>query len=163
MGGKKSRNKGQKAERELAKILSHWYGKELRRTPLSGGWAKDHVQGDIAGDADFPLSVECKTHKKFRLEWLWDFDCEVQSWWEQTLKQCKLGKLAFLCIRQEGGRWWCVTTYGMMLQKSQMRVKNVTVMELVDWLECNPDPKAIPVASSYRTPTESQARASIPF
>ncbi len=58
--GRKSRNKGARFERRIAKILSDSTKFTFQRTPLSGGM---HWKGDIQlidGQYKFPFIIECK-------------------------------------------------------------------------------------------------------
>ncbi|MEM5853355.1 MAG: hypothetical protein QW228_03225 [Candidatus Aenigmatarchaeota archaeon] len=57
--------KGDSFERKVAKIFTNWYGKTVRRTPLSGQIA---IKSDIISDEDFPFLIECKKHERFYLE-----------------------------------------------------------------------------------------------
>jgi hypothetical protein len=75
MSGKTSRNKGSAFEREVAQAFTNTFNVSFRRTPLSGGWAKETIQGDITcGNPKFKLVVECKNHKT-----LW-----LSEWWKQV-------------------------------------------------------------------------------
>lgn len=102
MSGKKSRDKGQRYERKIAKIFSEWAGMDMLRTPLSGGWARGRadVTGDIVpGDANrqFPFSIECKKNES----WTWEqvhhqIGPVLNSWWQQTVDECAPGKIPLL-------------------------------------------------------------------
>lgn len=95
--GKKSKRKGSTYELKIAKILSTWSDMQLKRTPLSGGWAREHpeVSGDIVcvePDKFFPLHVECKNNE----QWSWERTLHGQgpvfnSWWLQTIRECPNG------------------------------------------------------------------------
>lgn len=84
-----SKAKGNKHEREVAKLLSEWSGKEWHRTPMSGAlhWKGDkRVISDIVppADLDFPFSIECKN-----VQYPWEFNTILEGtstfWkhWEQ--------------------------------------------------------------------------------
>lgn len=108
MARKKSvnpRTKGSSFERNIAKILSAWSGIELRRTPLSGGWAKGNpeVAGDLVSvdpEQSFRYHVECKNSEA----WSWEQILNskkisgpiFKSWWKQAYDECPKGKIPVL-------------------------------------------------------------------
>lgn len=75
-----SRKKGHNFEREVTKFMNNLiaeYTKSqelvFRRVPLSGGFDKDHFPGDIVPvdpviAAKWDMSIECKSHKEYRIE-----------------------------------------------------------------------------------------------
>jgi len=94
------RQKGAKAERDVAKLLSAWWspfepGTSWKRTPSSGGWASPDARasfktaGDIVTDAKlFPFAVEVKC----RVGWSWNTftagrASPVWGWWRQAQAQ----------------------------------------------------------------------------
>lgn len=77
MSGKRSKNKGKSYERKIAAELSAAFPPfEFKRVPLSGGWDKSLVVGDIVPWLNqnvqyFGLSFECKNHRTLNLKsWL---------------------------------------------------------------------------------------------
>ena len=89
-----ARSKGNKAQREIAKILGLWFFKDLEvfhSTPCSGGlrWKSNvgGTRGDIVAppDIDWPISIEIKNSEKSR----WDFyqlllrEGPIWEWWDQ--------------------------------------------------------------------------------
>lgn len=77
--GKRSKSKGGNYERVIAEKFKTFFGVELRRTPQSGGFAKDNkkaeaFRGDIIPvekDVDLLLHIECKSCKKWTLpQWI---------------------------------------------------------------------------------------------
>jgi len=94
--GKASRDKGAAFERRICKILGEAYGVELRRTPLSGGWAQhyDDVAGDVvAVKGEFPYCVECKNQEGWKLEsLLTEKHAWFDAWWAQLIKACPADK-----------------------------------------------------------------------
>lgn len=75
--GKGSRQKGSSYERKIAQILSQAFAPLVfKRVPLSGGWDKSLITGDIIPwkedeIAFFAFSIECKNHKTLSLrDWL---------------------------------------------------------------------------------------------
>jgi hypothetical protein len=99
--------KGHGFERRLANVLTKWSGYAWKRVPLSGGWNKIVVSGDIFCVAEYgrnsgqerivvPFSLECKCSES------WDFvhffkDSEkspLYQWWQQASSDAKqAGKL----------------------------------------------------------------------
>lgn len=94
-----SRNKGSRAEREVAALLAEWWrphepGVEFIKTPLSGGWSTPKLRGSFRASGDimttsqtFPFSVEVKRRENFS----WDTllagkRSPVWEWWEQTTR-----------------------------------------------------------------------------
>lgn len=100
--GKKSRTKGANFERQIAKILSAEFGVTLRRTPLSGGWAKDSnvAAGDIVcvdDDAYWPFCIECKNAEGWRFSsLLTDKHSWFDNWLRQARDECPPNKKAIL-------------------------------------------------------------------
>jgi hypothetical protein len=94
-----SREKGARAEREVAALLATWWrqiepGCEFVKTPLSGGWSSAKVRGDLraSGDvmttaASFPFAVEVKRRESFAWSTVMrGAKSPVWSWWEQASK-----------------------------------------------------------------------------
>lgn len=89
--GKSSRNKGANYERTIAKVFKEKLGVELKRTPQSGGFAKDSSKGDefrgdiiVADkDIDFKLHIECKNHKSW----------SILAWLNQAIEDCPKDKI----------------------------------------------------------------------
>lgn len=71
-----ARDKGNQFERDVAAMFNDtFYPLTFRRTPLSGGWDKTFIQGDISCDnKKFNLVVECKNHKTLH----------CPQWWKQV-------------------------------------------------------------------------------
>ena len=91
-----SRSKGQRAERELVKRFSVWWGGEpFFRTPLSGGLATMghsfkgvEITGDISTpDPNFCFCVEAKHHESWAFEQLFNEKNIIEKWWDQACKQ----------------------------------------------------------------------------
>jgi hypothetical protein len=95
-----SRQKGSRAELEVASILQTWWSKHspgaiFKRVPLSGGWgdadarAKFRSAGDVMTSCmAFPFSVEVKR----RDGWAWKTllagkKSPVWEWWKQAVSQ----------------------------------------------------------------------------
>jgi len=99
--GAKSKRKGATFELKIAEMFTEAFGKEFRRTPLSGGWAKgtDEVAGDLVcvNDLDFPYSIECKKAEGWFLDSLFtDQHAWFDAWWTQAVAECPDGKSPLL-------------------------------------------------------------------
>lgn len=98
--GKRSRNKGSKFERDIAKKFESNYGVEMVRTPQSGGFAKNKTsaigfRGDIVPantDVDGTLHIECKNTKTWSLP----------AWLKQAEEDCPDGKIASVIFHKHG-------------------------------------------------------------
>jgi hypothetical protein len=91
MGGRSSRNKGNTFERDTAEVFSNRFNQKFRRVPLSGGWDKTQVQGDIFNTEarNFKLVIECKNHKTL----------SVPAWWKQVQADTPPDKLPLLVFK----------------------------------------------------------------
>lgn len=91
MAYNKSKAKGSSYEAKIAKLLSEEFGKEFRRTPLSG--ALDWMKGDlivIDDTAWFPWTIECKHYAE--IDWsnlLTAKSSDLHTFWQQTLRESK--------------------------------------------------------------------------
>lgn len=87
---KTSRRKGSSYERVVAQVLQSIWGEEFRRTPMSGGWSKKKVTGDIVPvdrkTDNFPFSIECKNRKAIA----------VPAWLSQAKDDCPKNRLPLL-------------------------------------------------------------------
>jgi len=102
----RQRQKSNPYERKIAAIFTQAYypmnDGEFRKVPLSGGWDKSVVSGDILAlkfdrvaeakrifDNSFPLSVECKTwadeNVKHFFSGLYSAESELFEWMEQAV------------------------------------------------------------------------------
>jgi hypothetical protein len=98
--GKRSKNKGNEFERNVAKKFKENYGEELMRTPQSGGFAKktekaDDFRGDIIPvdkTIDLKLHIECKNAKSWSLP----------AWIAQSKSDCPKGKIPVVVFHQHG-------------------------------------------------------------
>lgn len=105
-----SKNKGSKAERELAKVWERWTGYKFSRTPMSGGWAKsiesfgDLTCTDPKHSHRFPFSVECKSYKGITFnDILKGTKSDVLRFWEQASYDAKrCNKIPLLFMRENG-------------------------------------------------------------
>lgn len=104
--GKRSRNKGNSNERQLAKLFEGWWKSgTVSRLPLSGGWSNKKAF-DTCGDLKFsdplsPFHLEAKDQEAWRMENIFTSDkCIVWTWWNQTLTECPSGKIPTLIFRR---------------------------------------------------------------
>lgn len=96
--GRSSKNKGANYERNIAKVFKEKLGVELKRTPQSGGFAKDTSKGDeFRGDIvsiddtiDFNLHVECKDQATWSLP----------AWIRQMEEDCPEGKVSVVVFHR---------------------------------------------------------------
>jgi hypothetical protein len=61
--------KGDNFERKVAKEFQSWYGKEVKRAPLSG---MNVFKYDVISDERFPFLIQCKKQEAWRVESLLD-------------------------------------------------------------------------------------------
>ena len=97
------RQKGSKAEREIAVLLAGWWSKVepdaiWKRTPLSGGWADAgtragfNASGDLMTTAQqFPFCVEVKKREAWSVDAFMKTPKKspVMAWWDQAIIQAK--------------------------------------------------------------------------
>lgn len=106
-----SRNKGNRNERNAAKLVSEWTGRKFERTPSSGGlqWKASFSKGDIVCTVEghvFPFCVEVKAHREINFSHLllpgvknvkiFDF------WYQATRDAEKCLKIPMLLMRYDG-------------------------------------------------------------
>lgn len=109
--GINSRNKGNKNERNLAKLFELWSGKKFSRTPSSGGlrWKNSQTAGDIVCTTEghlFPFSIEAKNHREINFEHLLYIDNpKILEFWQQCVEDSQradLKKIPILFMRYNG-------------------------------------------------------------
>jgi len=87
----KSKTKGNAAEREVAKILSTWFGSDFKRIPNSGAlrWGgASFVYGDLLPPEAFPGIIESKFYKQVDLDGLLRLSVRPVNplgWWLQVV------------------------------------------------------------------------------
>lgn len=113
-----SRQKGKRGEREVAKLLSAWWGAEFTSTPLSGGFSTKTFRNDwnaagdiVTPDHSFPFTVEVKNCEGWHLEQLLTSDkCLFYSWWKQAVDETLPGKKTLLVFTRNRQPWYvCMT------------------------------------------------------
>lgn len=103
---KKGRDKGGRGQRQVAKIMSDWWGTEFTSTPLSGGFATKQFRDDwnaagdiVTPDDSFPFCVEVKNAEGWNLEQLLLSEKGlIWKWWEQTVGETPEGKIPLLAF-----------------------------------------------------------------
>lgn len=87
----KSKTKGNSHERNVAKILTQWWGEEFKRTPGSGflRWQNSvWTYGDLLPPESFIGVIECKFYKENNLNILLTGtpqENNILGWWEQAV------------------------------------------------------------------------------
>lgn len=110
---KKSRDKGNRGQRDVAKLLSPWWGADFASTPMSGGFATKRFRdewnaaADVVTPAeDFPFSVEVKWQEDWILDQLLTSDvCKVWKWWEQCVDEAPEGMIPLLVFKRNRQPW----------------------------------------------------------
>lgn len=103
--GKTSRRKGSSYERKVAHLLEEIWNEKFKRTPLSGGWAKEKITGDIVPidrqEDNFPFSIECKNQKAV----------SIPAWLNQAKEDCPEGKMPLLIFHllRDQNEYVCLT------------------------------------------------------
>ena len=94
-----SQAKGKRYELKIAKYINKILGTFLRRTPLSGGM---ELKGDILEinpeSPIYPYHIECKNHKALH----------IPKWWDQTIRDCPIGKTPVLIFNMKGKDMVCL-------------------------------------------------------
>lgn len=100
------RNKGNRGERDFARVLGDWTGKKFARVPSSGGlnWKASHAKGDIVVTEEghfFPFCVEVKTYKELNFQHLLYLEkAEILKFWKQCSRDAdKANKAPLLAMR----------------------------------------------------------------
>jgi hypothetical protein len=118
MNGRGRREKGSRAEIEVAGLLKAWWRPveeaEFVRTPLSGGWGGKDLRSGFRASGDvmttalrFPFVVEVKR----REGWSWDplkkgGKSPIWGYWKQAIDQAKeMGGIPLLLFRKNGEKW----------------------------------------------------------
>lgn len=101
-----SKEKGNRAERELVKKFAKWWDSKFYRTPGSGSFATRgynlpegvDLSGDVVTtDSSFPFCVESKNFEGWHLEQLLTSDkCGLKAYWQQTVSETPDHKLPLL-------------------------------------------------------------------
>jgi len=83
--GKGGKRKGSNFERRIAKVLSKALGKEIKRSPGSGGFDKTTFPGDVYSKNGLLFNFELKDKEQWSFKALFSFDTSpFASWWEQS-------------------------------------------------------------------------------
>ncbi len=105
------KQKGNKNEREVCRILSSWTGSEFARIPGSGGLRWQNVM-NICGDVlstdpsfDFPYVIETKDLSKLHITFDLRKNSNIYTIWEQVKRDsARAERLPILMLRKTGDR-----------------------------------------------------------
>jgi len=126
-----SLQKGKRNERQLAKMLSTWWGSEFHRTPSSGAFFTQHqqtqldpVRGDLVCPADFPFTVETKNYKVVDL---YDLirngkKSEIFKWWEQAKDETAPGKKPLVIFKENKKQYYCIAEESLVKVDLQIKI-----------------------------------------
>lgn len=111
--GKKSRDKGGRGQRAVAKLLKKWWGSDFASTPMSGGFATKKFRDEwnaaadiVTPDDTFPFSVEVKWHEGWVLdELLTSEKTKIWKWWEQCVDEAPEGMIPLLVFKRNRQPW----------------------------------------------------------
>lgn len=149
-----ARTKGNSFEIVVAKRLTEWWGLNFRRVPLSGGYDKRLVVGDlwiadrsatIEEIKGFPFSIEAKN----REGWDWNIlfgpgNSSLMEYWKQAKDDAsKLDKIALLIFKKNFSPLYVGWDEGLLYDRRIRRtaVHNPDVTEILavsmleDWLK----------------------------
>ena len=113
-----SKAKGNRVEREFAKLFTDRFKQTFRRVPASGAHgtqiantdiredAKEILTGDLICPKGFRFSIEIKSRKEFNF---WDLlnretKCEIHEWIEQAENEARVSRKDFLIIAKINNR-----------------------------------------------------------
>lgn len=139
--GKRSKNKGNNAERAVAKLFQEWWSptKEFtfQRTPSSGGWgqkAQFNTFGDIVcSDASFPFTIEIKCQEAWSLDQLLTSDKgPINKYWKQTVSETQEGKIPLLVMRQNHKEWLCIVPWENFPEQAVAEQRPKTFQAYID-------------------------------
>ena len=91
--GKTSREKGRKAEGEVARLLGERFGLSLKRRLTQYRAAREHDLDGWPG-----VCVEVKRYKRVT-------QAHIAAWWSETLGQCRDGEAPLLAFRGDLQEW----------------------------------------------------------
>lgn len=99
MGGKRSRDKGQRGEREAIAILQPVIDDVFFNTGIKTPVLKRNLMQPFEGGYDLIglgwIALEVKRQERLN----------VNAWWKQALKQCKVGQEPVLMYRKNRQKW----------------------------------------------------------
>ncbi len=147
-----SKNKGNRIELKLAKILTERFGEEFRRTPMSGGWGTSNRDSNIREDALEVLSgdIMCPTKFKFSIESkgradfnFWDIlnedteHLEIDEWIKQAENDAKIvGKEPLVYVKVNNRKPFVI--FPKSLLDGDIRYHKYTIMRF-DYFLTLPD------------------------
>ena len=133
--GKKSKDKGGRGQRAVAKLLKGWWGSDFTSTPLSGGFATKQFRDDwnassdvVTPDKTFPFSVEVKHQEEIiSVEALINSEVSpVWKWWEQCVDESPPNKIPLLVFKRNRKPWlymiWTIDRCGQLHSARSIQV-----------------------------------------
>lgn len=123
--GINSKDKGDRAERAVAKLFTAWWGSDFTRTPGSGGFATKQFRDDwnaagdlVTPDETFPFTVEVKHNEGWEMRHLLTGTDKSLIWqfWQQCLDETKEGDMPLLVFTKNHQPW-----FYMMLEPDYTR------------------------------------------
>jgi len=142
-----SRNKGNVAEREVAKLIEGWWRQadpeaSFVRTPLSGGWGGPKIRSGFqaSGDlmttsASFPFTTEVKRREAWSLDRLLQGKkSPVWGWWRQAIKQGdEMTAEPMLWLRRNREPWRVLVPWNLMANLLLAGLHEESVTEWAPW------------------------------
>lgn len=147
--GINSKQKGNRIENELAKILSERFNRKFTRVPMSGGWgtynrgsgvredAMEVLSGDLMAPKDFRFSIESKARAELNF---WDFlnedvkETEIDSWIFQVENDStSVKKLPLLYIKINNRKPFVM--FPKELYETTMSYKNYSILRFDYFLQ----------------------------
>lgn len=140
-----SRQKGARAETDIAKVLNKATGLNFKRVPLSGGL---HASHGLKGDLYIPNSnnnycIEVKHYKDDHLtsKMLTDKNPQLIEWWDQTVREAgQINKKPLLIFKFDRSKIFVAfadmpNTTNYRCLYVQIDNREFYVAKLDDWLE----------------------------
>jgi len=114
--GRGSRQKGQRGERDVIKLLKqHFPEWEFKRTPMSGGWGGSpefKTCGDIVTNCpDWAYTIEVKHQKALSFLHVLQFSGEIKEWFTQVMQDAKKNNNTPLLVFRRNNVPWYVLTF----------------------------------------------------
>jgi hypothetical protein len=146
-----SRNKGNVAEREVAKLIATWWSQlepeaTFIRTPLSGGWSTANVRASFKASGDlmttatyFPFDVEIKRREEWTHERLFEGrPSPVWEWWLQCQRAAAEGdRVPMLWARRSREPWLMILPFDFAYDRGMFGCTPRRVWSTTDLLSIN--------------------------
>lgn len=107
-----SRQKGARAETDVAKVLNKYTGLDFKRVPLSGGLHESHgLKGDLYLVNSLNIyCIEVKHYKDDHLtsKVLTDTEPQLIKWWKQTIREAaQISRKPLLIFKFDRSKLFC--------------------------------------------------------